>query len=223
MSTSRGALGTCFTILAFLFLAYLAFNYYSNNSESKINTESSSLYQKGEALANTVWSYAKAFASLNIIKNVGVGNASLEENIKKEIQDGSLANSLIEVKNNQGGIINSIGALLKNELITSSSTKENVDKQINNVASGGLNSYDIENNRPLIDLTNSSGGGVEGADNVLEDTNNIEKNGTSSLDLKKEISSFINYKKTGEGAEIIFSSKSGQEYKIPLPFKFLAQ
>lgn len=32
---------------------------------------------------------------------------------------------------------------------------------------------------------------------------------------------FVDYQKTDKGAEIIFTSKSGGEYKLPLPFKFL--
>lgn len=36
------------------------------------------------------------------------------------------------------------------------------------------------------------------------------------------ISKFIDYQKTNEGAEIIFKTEHGEEFKIPLPFKFLS-
>ena len=34
---------------------------------------------------------------------------------------------------------------------------------------------------------------------------------------------FLEYQKTATGAEIIFREKSGQEHKLPLPFKFLSE
>lgn len=38
---------------------------------------------------------------------------------------------------------------------------------------------------------------------------------------KTDQTNFVDYQKTDKGAEIIFTSKSGGEYKLPLPFKFL--
>ena len=172
MFNLRGSLSSCLTVVAFLVLTILAARFYGDTN-SKTDFENSSLYQKGQVVVNTVWSYAKVIAGVNIIKNVGVGNANLGENVKSAINNYS-----------------------KNDIKTDTTSNT------------GLNSYDIGENRPLVDLTNT-------ASNDLKDIN-----------LKEEISSigsFINYQKTVEGAEIIITSKSGREYKLGLPFKFLAK
>lgn len=39
--------------------------------------------------------------------------------------------------------------------------------------------------------------------------------------LAAEADNLFNYRRTDEGGEIVFTSKSGEEYKLPLPFGFL--
>lgn len=48
-------------------------------------------------------------------------------------------------------------------------------------------------------------------------------NNISLQNVKTEaVNKFVDYQKTNEGAEIIFKTKHGEKYKIPLPFKFLS-
>lgn len=174
MFNLRGSLSSCLTVVAFLALIVLAAKSY-NTPSNQSNLENSSAYQKGQAVFETVWSYAKIIAGVNIIKNVGVGNANLGENVKSAIDNYSKSDVKTKTADNSGS-----------------------------------NSYDLENNRPLIDLT----GKIQPANDFKD------------LNLKEEINSlnsFINYQKTEGGAEIVITSKSGQEYKLALPFKFLAK
>jgi hypothetical protein len=108
--------------------------FYSNTSvqnTSKASAATSSgeslVYRDGAAVFNTIWSYAKVIANVSLIKNLGIGNAGLGETVKKEFND-SLLNSL------------------------SSSTESGIasGKEVN---IPGLNSYDIENNQKLVNLT----------------------------------------------------------------------
>jgi len=207
MLNSRSSSSSCLTIVAFLVLIFLAVRFYSNtsvHSASKANAETSSeqsvVYQGAAAVFNTVWSYAKVIANVSLIKNLGIGNASLGETVKKEFND-SLLNSL------------------------SSSTESGIASS-QQVKNSGLNSYDIENNQPLVDLTKGNNEKITKGTSV-SNQKGISSSSTDLSDLKnvnlvKEIGSMINYKKTAEGAEIIITSKSGAVYKLALPFKFLA-
>ena len=207
MLNSRSSSSNCLTVIAFLVLIFLAVRFYGNTSvqnASKANAETSSgqsvVYQDGAAIFNTIWSYAKVIANVSLIKNLGIGNASLGETVKKEFND-SLLNSL------------------------SSSTESEIasGKEAN---TPGLNSYDIENNRPLVDLTKGSNEKVTVGKSVSSQkgisSSSADLSDLKNVDLVKEIGSMINYKKTAEGAEIIITSKSGIVYKLALPFKFLA-
>lgn len=186
MSNLRRSSSSYLTVAAFIIIAVLAVRYYSDAKLEK-NTGDSSLYQKGANAVNGVWSYAKVLVNVNLIKNLGIGNANLGQNIKKEFESISTVNK-----------------------VDNSATNTKVVS--NTIANGGaVNSYDVENNRPLIDLTKPSA--------QVDDNSGDLKN----VDLKKDIGSMFSYQKTSEGAEIIITSKSGAEYKLPLPFKFLAK
>lgn len=146
MFNLKGTLSSCLTVVAFLVLAILATQFY-NGTNTKTDFEESTMYQKSQTVLNTVWSYAKIIVNVNLIKNVGVGNANLEENIKNELNNKDL----------------------------------------------GFNDYN----------------------NGLDSS--------EKTDLKNIISSIISWRKTAKGGELIITSKSGREYKLSLPFKFLAK
>ena len=202
MSNLRRSSSSCLTIVAFIILAVLAARYYSG-AESEKNARESSLYQKGVNAINEVWSYAKVLANVNLIKNLGVGTANLGQNIKKEFESTSVNNKNID---------------------SQTETDVSSNQDINN---GAVNSYDVENNRPLIDLTQDSGQVEEDSNNEdvqsNENSSNADSGDLKNVDLKKDLSSMFSYQKTSEGAVIIITSKSGAEYKLPLPFKFLAK
>jgi len=239
MSKLRGSFGNCLTVFAFLFLAVLAAQFYGNINQ-KTNPNDSVIYQKGNQVFNTVWSYAKVLAGVNLIKNVGVGNARLEENIKNELNgQGSVTSSIIDAKSDPKEIISSLGARLKTELMGTNNTNvvspESITGSDNNSGSTSnsqaVNSYDVENNRPMVDLTGDNNNDANVPEvNAGDDENKIASssindklNSLSNVDFKKEISSFISSRKTADGIEIIITSKDGSEYKLPLPFKFLAK
>ena len=208
MSNSRSSFSSFLTVVAFLVLTVLAIRFYGNTrnqsanlAEAQANSGESSLYQKGQTAFNSIWAYAKVIANVNLIKNLGVGNANLGENIKK--------------------------ALISNQVASNSNTGDG-SQAINNtsVQGDGVNSYDVENNRPLVDLTkvsNEKPVEVANASDKTATAQNSTSSEANNLDLQKEISSLISYQKTSDGAEIIITSKSGAEYKLPLPFKFLAK
>lgn len=45
----------------------------------------------------------------------------------------------------------------------------------------------------------------------------------NNFDLSLPDRRFLDWQKTETGAELIFKKKSGEEYKLPLPFKFLSR
>ncbi|MHB8903876.1 MAG: hypothetical protein ACYC40_02125 [Patescibacteria group bacterium] len=238
MFNLRGSLGNCLTVFAFLFLTVLAAQHYGNINQ-KTNSADSVLYQKSQSVFNTVWSYAKVLAGVNLIKNVGVGNAKLEENIKNEFNDqGPIVNSVVGSNNSPKEILSNLGSKLKTELMGANNTdvvNNDLTTNPNNNPGGGsnnsaVNSYDVENNRPMIDLTGDNNAANVSEINASNNSNKVETNNINdklnnldNVDLKKEISSFISSRKTADGIEIIFTSKNGSEYKLPLPFKFLAK
>lgn len=238
MSKLRGSFGNCLTVFAFLFLAVLAAQFYGNINQ-ETNPDDSVIYQKGQQVFNTVWSYAKILAGVNLIKNVGVGNAKLEENIKNELNgQGSVTSSIIDAKSDPKKIISNLGVRLKTELMGTNNINvintESIAGSDNNAGdtsnNQAVNSYDVENNRPMIDLTDDNSGVTTSEVNVDDDVNQVatssindKLNSLDSIDFKKEISSFISSRKTADGIEIVITSKDGSEYKLPLPFKFLAK
>ena len=199
MFNLKGAFSSCLTVVAFLILIVLAARFYGGtNNQTKV--ENSTVYQQRQDVFKTVWSYATAIAGISMIKNVGVGNANLEQNVKTVVS-------------------NYVNSNFKND----SANPSNSEAAANSAT--GLNSYEIENNRPLVDLTkgNNIQATASSSDLKLTDVKNLDLN---SKNLKEEISSlssFVNYQKTASGAELIIKSKSGAEYKLPLPFSFLAQ
>jgi hypothetical protein len=238
MSKLRGSFGNCLTVFAFLFLAVLAAQFYGNINQ-ETNPDDSVIYQKGQKVFNTVWSYAKVLAGVNLIKNVGVGNARLEENIKNELNgQGSVTNSIIDAKSDPKEIINNLGARLKTELMGTNNTNiVDTDLTANSNNNSGsvsnnqaVNSYDVENNRPMVDLTGDNNdsnvpevNANDAPDKLATSSISDKLNSLDSINFKKEISSFISSRKTADGIEIVISSKDGSEYKLPLPFKFLAK
>jgi|GEM_PF-795137 len=211
MANSRSSFSNFLTVVAFLVLTVLAIRFYGNTkdrsdniAEAQTNSGESSLYQKGQAVVDSIWAYAKVAANVNLIKNLGVGNANLGENIKKYLS----ANTSAPVSNSDN---------------SNDSNENNIDVSSQ---SGAVNSYDVENNRPLVDLTKGSNEkpvAVANASDKTVTTKNSTSSETANFDLQEEISSLISYQKTSDGAEIIITSKSGTEYKLPLPFKFLAK
>lgn len=203
MSYLRRSSSSCLTIAAFIIIAVLAVRYYSDAKLEK-NAGESFLYQKGVNAMNEVWSYAKVLANVNLIKNLGIGNANLGQNIKKEFENISLSN---KVDNSQTE--------------TSASSNQEINRE-------AVNSYDVENNRPLIDLTQKTDQDEINIDNSSDTEDNKIGSSTDigdlkNVDLKKDLFSMFNYQKTSEGAVITITSKSGVEYKLPLPFKFLGK
>jgi hypothetical protein len=87
--------------------------------------------------------------------------------------------------------------------------------------SGDLEETDANNDTPgfwakFADLVKK-----EWSDNQKEENAQPEAEEEMTVDQSED--NFFSYQKTEIGAEIIFKAKSGQDYKLPLPFQFLTR
>ncbi len=96
-----------------------------------------------------------------------------------------------------------------------SSKKEEIDVNLENLK------VDTANTSLLEDLTNSVPVQALSGEEKLEDISNLFQEKINSLESENK--QILRYEKSADGATLIISSKNGREYKINLPFKFLAE
>jgi len=89
-------------------------------------------------------------------------------------------------------------------------------------ASSSPSSLSINNNQDIGQETLNDWLG-DGANLLVEGKANFQSGAPVNLKDRITESKFWTYRKNGNGAEIILSSKEGREYIIPLPFKFLSE
>ncbi len=211
----RKTIGSIIMIVLFLVLAYLAVFSYSPEQVQKDNPATNFFVEKSRTILGYLVGAAESVVDVNLQKNVGpsktvIDNASkinwqsLAQNASQAFNGENKNNSgtKTNINSNTGGDFNIVS-----ENSDSSATKKTasfwsklvttVKEDLANTETPNIDSQEISTELPLIN---------QSADNL------------GSLE-----SDFINYQKTEEGAEIIFRSKTGEEYKLPLPFKFLSK
>jgi hypothetical protein len=107
----------------------------------------------------------------------------------------------------------------------------NLSKNTGSVAQGinDLSSAALDSSTAASDTASETGFWSKMITRIKEEWNNGDTAGGNNYgvsDLNSDnsnINSFFNWQKTATGAELIFRTKSGGEYKLPLPFKFLSQ
>lgn len=195
-------------VIVFLALAGLAMTFHNSDDQAPAQIIDSNLITQGEAIFGATVDISERLAENSLEANLGFGNKLL--NIGR-----SVGNFIFSFKDKTP------------ELNTEINTDalENIDLeslQLNNLDDGQLD--------PQMIVESSSEKFANAVNTFQEkiETFNTENNIISSVaeqdwsDGSTELS-FLRYKKNESGAEIIISSKNGREYKIPLPFKFLAE
>lgn len=210
----RKTIGSVILAVVFLALASLATFFYNADQKQKEDLTNNNLIKaSGEALG-TIVGVSETVSDVNLQKNIGFG---------KTIADYA---SRVDWK----GLISGTGAA-----IGITNTKISPETEIN---------QEVTTNQENNFETDALDTGINKLTAIIEENTTTEKTGfwskLSSLAKKEWADSqkpetgemseivvpsegnYLNYQKTETGAEIIFQSKSGTAYKLPLPFKFLS-
>jgi len=220
----RKILGSIFLAVIFLALACVAAISYSGNQKQQTDITSSPLFQKGKATAAVLMGASETMADANLQKNVGFGktmadavsrvnwqgiikklSASSTEEVNQD-ETETVANTVAEdiTSPNKDVIINQDNVQVSNNEVAAPATQGKSNSAWSDFKNTVKEEWD---NSQKSDETQTNTASVKAA-SPLE--NSIGKN-------------YFNYEKTKTGAEIIIKSKTGEEYKLPLPFKFLSQ
>lgn len=215
----RKTIGSIIMIVLFLVLAYLAAFSYSPEQNKKDNPATNFFVEKSRTILGYLVGAAESVVNVNLQKNVGPSKTVIDNASKINWQ--SLAQNASQAFNGES----------KNDNSDNSGTKTN----INSDTGGDFNNVSENSDSSATKKTTSFWSKL--VTTVKEDLANTETPNIDSQETSSELplvnhsadnldsleSDFINYQKTEEGAEIIFRSKTGEEYKLPLPFKFLSK
>ena len=195
----RKTLGSIFLAVFFLALAYTAMVFYNADKQQKEAMINNDTIQKGKAALNTV---------ANVTEKLGTTpptrNTALETQMRDAVQNTDWR-----------GLIARLGA-------TSSSATEASSSQptpgfMDKVTTFIKNEWDSSQNPAPIDSAPALAALPEVKIPMASQAV------SQAVDMEQTLNqNFINYEKTATGADIIFRPKSGAEYRLSLPFKFLS-
>ncbi|MFA5023654.1 MAG: hypothetical protein WC523_01685 [Patescibacteria group bacterium] len=223
MAILRRSLSTFLMVVAFIALTALASINYNTSQEQKTKIEENAWYQKGKEVLGTVYSAVIILTDFNLTKNLGYG-----QKIKNKL-------SAVNFKNL------SLGSFKTTDTASESNSDQNSDPDRETLADVNLSREvsDVSTN-PAVEITKTPAGMSDetpteatNAEISSETKNSFwsglsnqlkkEWQGSSSDEVNTDFNDFLSYQKTATGAEMIFRLKNGQEYKLPLPFKFLSK
>ena len=227
----RKTLGSILLLVIFLALASLATFFYNADQKQKEAITSNNLVQKGGAVLETLIGASETVADANLQKNVGFGKTIADYVANTDWQkillgqttstssDSTTDEEITEEEN--AIILDNTGenadlrlgdrpdlGLAENTIPETNAESSNSEKQ------PGFWSKFVDLVKEEWAASQESEAEVEGADKPKE---------SAEAETLAGGENSLNYKKTETGAEVIFQSKSGQEYKLPLPFKFLTK
>jgi hypothetical protein len=232
----RKTIGSILMVVIFLALASLATFFYNTDQKQKEAITNNALIQKGGAVLGTLVGASEVVADANLQKNVGFGKTmadyiakiNWQKLFQGEKPDYSNDSSTEEVP-------------IEDNAIVLDNTGENADMSLGDrpdLASGEASSQEAgaetENDNKqdsfwarFVALVKKEWADSQNPEANLNEDTKVEETGTEDEQTATETAvneqSFLSYQKTEAGAEIIFKSKSGQDYKLPLPFKFLSK
>jgi len=192
----RKTLGSIVMVVLFLALASLATFFYNTDQEKQKEIANSDLAQKGQIALGTLMGASESAVDVNLQKNIGPGKTIID--YIRKIDWKTLAQ---EKKTGD----------------------ENSDLDFNPEADSEVKTdSETDSSDSTPGFWSKFAGLVkkEWSDNQKEENTPTEIEETPPTDQNEQ--KLFNYQKTETGAEIIFKAKSGQDYKLPLPFKFLS-
>jgi len=192
-------------ILAFVVLAALASVNYGANEAQKEKLTENAWYQKSKNYLETALTASTMLADFNLNKNLGYGQKIKDELATLSWQNISLGTSSPD-----------------NEPAANDS--EPLDS--NNEESVPILEANGEFSQDNIPNQESPSENTENNSSFWSDLGRRLKKEwqTSSPDeMNTNFNNFFTYQQTATGADMIFKTKNGNEYKLPLPFKFLGE
>ncbi len=206
----RKTIGSILMVVVFLALASLAAFFYNTDQKQKEEVANNDLIKKGKIVLGTLVGVSETAADVNLQKNIGVGKTiadyagrvdwkGLIQGTGAVITDSSTQETNLDDLNSDFGANQEAGQ--KENLAASASENAN--------STGFWSRFSALIKKEWSDSQN---------DSTLQETDQTELIADNALGQ-----SSFDYQKTEIGVEIIFRGKSGQEYKLPLPFKFLTK
>lgn len=236
----RKILGTIILVVAFLVLAGLASVFYNSDQAQKDKVVNSSIFQQGSALFQTLLGTSESIANVNLQKNMGLGKTvadtagkvdwvSLLQGNASSTTDAKILTATNEDNSDVTGAVSYQG----NYTDTS-----DIQDVINGNGASEATAIPSDNNNTKASSTSFWENFVsslkeEWAANQQPDTapaktisktaTKINNQNTKNIKSTSTEINLLDYNKTANGAEIIYKAKTGEEYKLPLPFKFLGR
>lgn len=209
----RKTIGSIILVVVFLALASLATFFYNADQKQKEELTNNNLIKTSGKALGTIVGVSETVSDVNLQKNISFG---------RMIADYA---SRVDWK----GLISGTGAAIG---VTNTQSNQEVDaNQEKNFETDALDTGINElttfvEEKTATEKTDfwsklSALAKKEWADSQA-DSQKVEI-GEASESITPIESNYLNYQKTETGAEIIFQSKSGTAYKLPLPFKFLSK
>lgn len=199
----RKTLGSLAMVVAFLVLASFATVFYNADQEQKNELVNNNLVQKGGEAIGTIVGVSEKMTEVNVQKNIGLGKTMADF----------------------------IGRIDWQWLLMGTSTKEietiNNDIENNDVSSDMINadeqSFDEFEQDEVSASVEDNGFWAKLKTSAKEEWENSRETDVIPLEIQNNDfgQDLFSYQKTNIGAEIIITPKSGDEYKVPLPFSFL--
>jgi len=236
----RKILGTIILVIAFLVLAGLASVFYNSDQTQKDKVVNSSIFQQGSALFQTLLGTSESIANVNLQKNMGLGKTVADTASKVDwisLLQGdatSTTDTKILTANNEDNA-DVTGAVSYQGNYTDMSDIKDV---INGSGASEIAAIPGDTNNNKASTTSFWANFVSSLKEEWEanqqpdptPSKTISKttaktNGQNTKNIKSSSTeiNLLDYNKTTNGAEIIYKTKNGEQYKLPLPFKFLSR
>jgi len=199
----RKTLGSLLLVVAFLVLAAFATFFYNADQEQKNELVDNKLVKNSGETLGAIVGVTEKMTEVNVQKNIGMGKTMADFIGRVDWQGLLTGTSTKKIDSEENDEVNI-------------ETSDEIDKEM---STGTVN---VEN-----DVINPgvTGFWAKTAAKVKEEWRRgqiVESVPAETIDSTLGQGIF-SYQKTNLGAEIIISSKSGTEYKLPLPFKFLSR
>ncbi|MEI6529610.1 MAG: hypothetical protein WCN88_04445 [Candidatus Falkowbacteria bacterium] len=207
----RKTWGTIVMVVSFLVLALFASVFYNADQEQKNELVNNSLVQKGGETLGVLLGASEKMSEVNVQKNIGLGKTMADFIARVDWQWLLMGTSTKEVDTSVANVNEASDAELNNSEINNNGASS-VETNFNEFVPSETNA-----------TTEDTGFWSKLKNSVKEEWKNSQE--TEAVPLEIQTNDFgqnlFSYQKTNIGAEIIIMSKSGDEYKVPLPFSFL--
>ena len=207
----RKTWGTIVMVVSFLVLALFSSVFYNADQEQKNELVNNSLVQKGGETLGVLLGASEKMSEVNVQKNIGLGKTMADFIARVDWQRLLMGTSTKEVDTSVANV---------NETSETEMNNSDINNETAKVSEINFNEF---KKNALDSATEESGLWSKLKTSIKEEWKNSQE--TEAVPLEIQNNDFgqdlFSYQKTNIGAEIIITPKSGDEYKVPLPFSFL--